>query len=567
VSVHDGTSTAAPQLAIVYGAGQTDVQTTRANVTLRFYSNFQNAAAGVQIALTMVRQPSICDAASISLAAGQVLPVTTNTGPAYPFGSNCVSTISAPAGHAIGVTVSRVNIAPSGDLLTIFDGASTDSPLLLPAIAGSSPPGLIASSGSSVTLRFTTSTALALGGAQLVLQALLQRDMCASSAEIVLGTSNLVTSAADVAFASGAAMMVPVTTNGGAVYRSPIACALAVKAPTGFLSFAHVTQHAADAGASFSVYDGALVAPAALLSAGPSSARPWDATGSTLGGAVALSFISTAAAGAALSGARLTVAAVQPAYICPSPSAPLYFEPGQTLRVATTADSYGNSLSCAMNVGVPPGWVINVRFISVALDNGVDFVSVHDGTSTAAPQLAIVYGAGQTDVQTTRANVTLRFFSNFQTTNAGVQIALTMVRQPSICDAASAAIALAAGQVLPVTTNTGHAYPFGSNCVSTITAPAGYAIGVTVSRVGIAAGDLLTIFDGASTDSPLLLPAITGSSPPGLIASSGTSVTLRFTSATALTSGGAQLVLQALLQRDMCASGPAESSCWARRTS
>jgi len=203
---------------------------------------------------------------------------------------------------------------------------------------------------------------------------------------------------------------------------------------------------------------------------------------------------------------------------------------------------------------VPLGWVINIHVISAALDGGNDLVAIHDGPSTAAPSLGTVFGMPFTDVMTTRANATFRFFSNFQTVGAGAQLLLTVVRQPSICDAASGSIALAANQVLPFTTNTGSLYANSAACMSVVTAPPGYAIGILVGALNLELNyDFVSFFDGASSAAPLLLPAISGSVVPALIASSGQALTVRFASSLTTAFSGMQLVLQAIPQRDMCA--------------
>jgi len=222
--------------------------------------------------------------------------------------------------------------------------------------------------------------------------------------------------------------------------------------------------------------------------------------------------------------------------------------PGQTLRLATNqAGNYGNSWNCVLNVGVPLGYVIVVRFNSVSLDGGVDNVAVFDGVSTSAPLLGRAFSLPFTDVITSRANVTLQFFSNYQNTGAGAQITLSMIKQPAICDSTSAAITLAPNQVLPFTTNTGNLYGNSQTCTSIITVPAGYAVGVNVVALSLETGvDFLRLFDGPTTSAAALLPPVSATTLPGTIASSSSSLTLQFFSSLTTAFSGAQLLLQAL---------------------
>ena len=553
VGVFDGTSTSAPLLGKAHALPFTDVITSRANATLQFYSNYQNQNSGAQLLLSMVRQPAICDTPTVALAAGQVLPFSTQRGAAYANAASCATVVTAPAGHAIAVTFQAVNLERGADFLTLYDGASTStSPLLLPAITGTELPALISTSGAALTLSFTTSLTTAFSGAQLLLQAVPQRNLCADQTPIALGLANYRTSA-DTLFATSVGLQVPITTTAlGSNYAVPASCTVTVTAASGYLPFFHSTQHALDAASALDIFDGASTASANIATG--STTAPWDAGGGALSGALTVRF--TAPAGATASaGARFTLSSVQPTPICPSPAAPLYFVPGQTLRVSTNlGGSYGVSQNCVLNVGVPLGWVIAVRFNSVSLDGGADHVSVYDGTSTSAPLLGQAYALPFTDVITSRANVTLAFYSNYQNVGPGAHITLSMIRQPSICDSTSASITLAPNQVLPFTTNMGALYANSQTCTSIVSAPAGYAVGLEVQALSLEAGsDFLRLFDGPTTSSSSLLPPVSGTILPGTIASSGATLTLQFFSSLTTAFSGAHMLLVALPQRNMCA--------------
>ena len=564
VGVFDGASTAATRLLTLSGGTvPSDVLSSRTQVTLTFNSDNTNSGSGVRLLLTLVRQTTICDQgnAAVALAPGQVLPVSTNTGALYADGASCVSTFTAPEGHAIAVSFASVALEAGADVLRVLDGPTALSPMLIPGVTGSLRPADTCSSATALTLAFSSNPAVVMGGAQLVLRALPQTDVCGdltAGTTITLGTSNLLTSPGAFAFVTGAQTIAPLTTNAEAAfpqYRTPAACSLSVAAFGYYVPAAHVTRYAVDNSSGLQFFGDTL-----LLSASSGTRAPWDAYEPSPGGALTISFASSVAPAAALSGARLFVAAQLPLDLCRAPAGVVSIQPGQALLVSTNPASgaYGNNANCVLNVAVPPGFVVNVRPTFVSTEACCDSVGVFDGASTAATRLLTLSGGTvPSDVLSSRPNITLTFTSNANTVGGGVRLLLTMVRQASICEDGAASLALLPYQALPLTTNVGALYSASQACNFVVTAPAGFVVALAVQAVQTEAlVDWLEVYDGPSADAPLLLPTLTGAvaavSLPSAVASSGAALTLLFSSNAATASSGVQLVARSVPQLDLC---------------
>jgi hypothetical protein len=275
----------------------------------------------VQLVLSLVEQRAICDAssASISLAAGQVLPFTTNKGAVYDSSVNCISTITAPVGYAVavfsevypfGVTTTSINLESGADFLYFYDGVSTAYPQLLTPLtggtlgfsrwgdwaSGAQLPGMAASSGNSLTLQFTSSVNVSLSGAHIVLLAVKQRDMCADQSAITLGTPTLVTDRQSVqCFFTGPVMLVPISTNyNSSTYKANSTCTVSVTAPAPLIPNTHLIKYAVDALTQFQVFNGVGTSGGLLVSG--TSMQPPNVIANLWGGSLTLRFSSPASA-------------------------------------------------------------------------------------------------------------------------------------------------------------------------------------------------------------------------------------------------------------------------------
>jgi hypothetical protein len=570
-----------------------DLLSLRRSVVLAFTSDAANVNTGVTLQLAPVPQLDMCGGPtggsngawpagvltdggtaglSFNLAANRTLSLSTNAAPSYLASASCSTTIVAPAGFVLGVVVMAAATLP-GDTLTLTDAVTGD--VLGPAIGGTSYSIGTTMSTTSTTLRlaFTSGSGVPLNaattGVQLLVSAVPLRDICGTPA-FTLGSGPSTAPAAGTALNLTLSLVRP-------SYALPLAfivpsavakrCAVVITAPPGTFPAIHFALLYAGAGRSVSVNvtEGAMLLLRSFEGL-PSPGQPQDIVGSAPGGTITLS---VAFGGGGLAGGTFgvfTVGALRPHDMCAfgvsSSVSSLTIAPQQAVPVTTNVGAaYRSNAACTLIATAPLGYVLALHTEPGMAVDATDSFTLLDAASSAALLTYSGASAIATDVLSSSANGTIKFVTDANSVSAGVRFLLFAVPLASVCGGA-ARLDLAAGQAVPLSTQTADAYSPNAACSKLLVAPAGYATAITLSAIALAdAGDTFKVFDGPTTTASLLLPPITydGALPPvgsySLYASSGTSLTLSFASNALGVAAGVQLIATAVPVIDMCGSG------------
>lgn len=304
-----------------------------------------------------------------------------------------------------------------------------------------------------------------------------------------------------------------------------------------FSSFS--TNNSSDA---LSIYDGNTTAASALVGTYFGSTIPAAYTSST----GVLTFVWTSNANQHAAGWQATIqcaaCAAPPAgtYLmnntnvslnCPSTS--LFYDSG-----GSTGD-YANSQNFTKTFTAPAGSCLQVVFGSFATESCCDDLIIYDGSSTGAPQLGSYAGAtGPGTVTTTGSSITFNFSSDGSVIGAGWTATITCVVCPTVSAGSpylmnntNVTLTCPSTSLFYDSGGSGGSYSNSSNLTKTFTAPAGSCLQVTFNSAFDIESccDKLQIFDGANGSSPSL-GSYSGTTGPGIITSSGSSLTFSFTS-------------------------------------
>ena len=266
----------------------------------------------------------------------------------------------------------------------------------------------------------------------------------------------------------------------------------------------------------------------------------------------------------------------------------LTLQAGGALTVDTNPASleYPANVNCALTVSLP-GRLLRVSFTLFETEGGYDYLAVHDGSSVAAPQLGRFAGASlPAALVSSGSALTLQFTSDASVQGAGVTavvadagaapsatptpsgagtpsptpsstVSASQTRQSArarhtdLCGLAGA-LTLQAGGALTVDTNPASLeYPASADCALTVSLP-GRLLRVSFALFETESGyDFFTAHDGSSVAAPQL-GSYSGASLPAALVSSGSALTLHFTSDYTVEGAGVTAVV--------ADAGPAPSS-------
>ena len=455
----------------------------------------------------------------------------------YSNSQNLTMTFNSGSSARVSVSFSSFATEAGNDFLWVYDGPSTAYPLIA-TYSGSNSPGVITSTGSSLTFRFTSDGSTVTSGWDATIS-------CTGTALTTYPlTTGTVTACSGTVFDNGGPN---VNYSSSIIGTTQTFCS----GTTDRLQFTFLRPYSSlGAGDTLFIYDGSsTAAPLLFIHVANSSFEDFISSGTC----VTFRFKSDA---------TTTTAGWAGQFQCTSasPTAPVFNMSAGTRFVCSgtfydtggPSGSYLNGENRTQTFASYNGERISVNFSLFALENGNDFLWVYDGPSTAYPLIATYTGSNSPGVITsTGTSLTFRFTSDGSVTSSGWTASFSC-----------------AGPVLPeypLTTGTittcggvfydnGGAlgnYPNNENRVKTFTSANGQYLkfDFNPNHFNMAAGDSLFVYDGTSTASPLYA-VFTGNVSPGSIVSNTSSFTFRFVSNGTSVNIGWQAIISCVSQPD-----------------
>jgi len=223
-------------------------------------------------------------------------------------------------------------------------------------------------------------------------------------------------------------------------------------------------------------------------------------------------------------------------------STPIFIgDSGSVISTNPGSSEYSSSQTCNWYIAAPPGYVPSLQFSSFDTEYGADVFSAYDGLSLTSSPL-LLQASGQhvniLDVTATSDQMRVTFNSDALNTFAGVTATVLFVPRinpPTYCTGPTL-IDQADATVSTLTLN-GH-YPGNLKCGWTIQAANGFVPTLTILSFSTEELDFVSVYDGVSLASPMLLHT-SGAITPTPITASGQFLTVTFVSGASSGAGGA----------------------------
>lgn len=188
--------------------------------------------------------------------------------------------------------------------------------------------------------------------------------------------------------------------------------------------------------------------------------------------------------------------------------------------------SYAGDMSCAWLLSAPSYGRIALAFTLFATEAGSDFVTVFNGSSAAAPQIASLSGSAlPAAIRSLGSTAFVTFTSDGAIEASGFRADAGFLCAHGVTTQITTSGALIASSV-------GLNYPLSLQCFWTVTAPAGSTVRLNFSYFSTETCCVfVTFFNGSSVTAPFLRN-INGLKSAGWIENFGQNVTIRFSSTT-----------------------------------
>lgn len=190
------------------------------------------------------------------------------------------------------------------------------------------------------------------------------------------------------------------------------------------------------------------------------------------------------------------------------------------------------------------GQSLQFTFTSFSTQTGNDILTIYDGPNNTYPVIGQFSGViSPGTVVSSTADITFNWTSSVNTSKAGWAATITCVTAPTVYNMTSATISPVCSGIFYDNGGVGGNYLDNSNLTETFSASSGSCLSATFYGFTVQSGDLLYIYDGTSTSSPLI-GSFSGTTLPfkTLLSSSG-SLTFNFISNAATNGGGWSVIL------------------------
>jgi uncharacterized protein (DUF427 family) len=456
----------------------------------------------------------------------------------YSNNQNITMTFSSGSSARVSVSFSSFATETNNDFLWIYDGPSTAYPLIA-TYSGSTNPGTITSTGSSLTFRFTSDVSSVNSGWDATIS-------CTGTAITTYAlTSGIVTACSGTVFDDGG----PNANYGSSIIgTTQTFCS----GTTDRLQFTFLRPYSnLGTGDTLFIYDGSsTAAPLLFIHIAGSSFEDFISSGTC----VTFRFKSDA---------TTTTAGWAGQFQCTtaSPTAPVFNMSAGTRFVCSgtfydtggPSGNYLNNENRTQTFASYNGERITVNFALFATETNNDFLWVYDGPSTAYPLIATFTGSNSPGtITSTGTSLTFRFTSDVSATNNGWTASFSCAGPVlNVYPITSGTITTCGG----VFYDNGGAlsnYPNNENRVMTFTSANGQYLkfDFNPNHFNMAAGDSLFVYDGTSTASPLYA-VLTGNVSPGSIVSNTSSFTFRFVSNATTNNIGWQALISCVAAPDL----------------
>ncbi|MCA6362702.1 MAG: T9SS type A sorting domain-containing protein [Bacteroidetes bacterium] len=456
----------------------------------------------------------------------------------YSNSQNLTMTFSSGSSARVSVSFNSFATETNNDFLWVYDGPSTAYPLIA-TYSGSTSPGTITSTGSSLTFRFTSDGSTVTTGWDATIS-------CTGTAITAYPlTAGTVTACSGTVFDNGG----PNANYGSSIIgTTQTFCS----GTTDRLQFTFLRPYSTlGTGDTLFIYDGSsTAAPLLFIHIAGSSFEDFISSGTC----VTFRFKSDA---------TNTTAGWAGQFQCTSasPTAPVFSMSAGTRFVCSgtfydtggPSGSYLNSENRSQTFTSYNGERISVNFSLFATESNNDFLWVYDGPSTAYPLIATFTGSNNPGVITsTGTSLTFRFTSDGSVTTSGWTASFSCAGPVLTEYPLTTGTVTTCGGVFYDNSGALNNYPNNENRVMTFTSANGQYLkfDFNPNHFNIAAGDSLFVYDGNSTASPLYA-VLTGNISPGSIVSNTSSFTFRFVSNATTNNIGWQALISCVAAPDL----------------
>jgi len=205
-----------------------------------------------------------------------------------------------------------------------------------------------------------------------------------------------------------------------------------------------------------------------------------------------------------------------------------------------SAGQYADNLSYTLTLTAPAGQCLSVTFTTFTVEASWDFLYIYDGPSTASPQITgspFTGGTSPGTVTSTSGTLTFRFTSDSNTPANGWAASISCVACPPpsilMSNAGYTITACPFTGTFYDSGGSGSNYGDGLSYTKTFTAPAGSCLTFNFTSFDTELNyDFFKIYDGPNTSSTQIGPVAGyhGTTGPGVVTSSGNTMTFVFTS-------------------------------------
>lgn len=536
--VYDGASVASPLLAAyTYGANYDPVTSSGTCLTFRFKSDASGVstgwAASFSCTSTPASPPVFNMSSGIRVACNGTFYDSGGGSGTYSSSENKTMILQSANGNRISLNFTLFSVEGSADYLYIYDGPGQNYPLI-GVYSGSTVPGTINSSGTSLYIRFTSNFSNNYAGWTATISCL---GPPLTNYNLSAGT---VTACEGMFYDNGGALgLYPNSTNITQTFCSANgdhlmftfyrqACSLNTE------DTLFIYDGTSTSSPLLAAYIGGSLSFETIISSGPCLTFRFksDATGNSYGWAAYFTCTTSSPSPGVFS--------MRPGII--STCGATFYDSG-----GLTGD-YSNNENNNMTFQSANGNQLTVTFTSFYLYTG-DLLYIYDGPTTSFPLIGVYQGSPGT-ITSTGNSLCFRFVADWTLTTSGWEANITCGGPALTSYPMSSGTITTCSGVFYDNGGGGMNYPNNENRVQTFTSASGQYLRFDFSQnhFGIIPGDSLFVYDGNSTAAPLYA-VLTGNYVPAYIISSTNSFTFRFKSNSSGTGVGWQAIIS-------CVSAP-----------
>ncbi len=499
VTIYDGASTGSPVLGDFSGTDIPAPITSSGGVLL---VHFESSALGrfdgwAAAYISAGPVPGCSGSQVLNAGAGNISDGSGVNN--YANDSECSWLISPPGANSITLDFTEMDLESGGDIVTVYDGADENAPVLLSA-SGNILPQQVSSSDGVIYIQFTSDGAgVAQGWAA---------TYTSSTMTFCQGTTTLTNDTGTIEDGSG---------NG--LYGNNSDCFWLIEPQDAVSITLTFTEIATEEGIDLvTIYDGATKG-SPILGDFSGTVIPSPITSS--GGSLLVHFESSALG--RFDGWAANYISSEPVPGC-SGSQVLNTGTGGIIDGSGLNYNYANNLDCSWKIELPGISMISMNFTTISIENGKDFVRIYDGADDGAPLIYTATGMSAPGSITSSDGV---IFIRFESDNSGTGPGWGMEYASNSVQYCSGTTLLTDPEGMLEDGSGSDTYGNGNQCQWLIKPENAESITFTFEEIQTALADVINIYDGADVSAPLL-GSYSGSDLPGSVTSTGGALFIQF---------------------------------------